>query len=417
MQAVLADLSTPRYLLTALAGRVKDDAGWSRGGLLSLRDDVPDPRLPESPGWVRLRPELAGVCGSDVAFAHATSSLVLTAFYSASQAVLGHEIVAVVDETGPGVTRVAEGDRVVVDPVLSCRHRGFDPACRSCQTGLPYVCERFDEPGLSRTHSPTLGFDVALGGGWGELVVAHESQLHHVGGVTSSRAVLAEPASIALHAALHWQREGDRVVVVGPGSIGLLVTAALRMLHPDLDVAVVSPGAFGAAMAMRSGASRTLPAGAAAVESLARSDGGRLLRPRMTKVPVLEKGVDAVFDCVGHPDTIDLALHVLRPGGMLVMVGGAGKQRVDWSLVWNRQLTVQGTINFGPEPALGGRHTMEQVVEWLGEETFRVDHLVTSVHALEGWKDALSAASAGPAASAIKVTLRPNPQVPLVPAG
>jgi threonine dehydrogenase-like Zn-dependent dehydrogenase len=102
---------------------------------------------------------------------------------------------------------------------------------------------------------------------------------------------------------------------------------------------------------------------------------------------------------------------------MLVMVGGAGKQRVDWSLVWNRQLTVQGTINFGPEPALGGRHTMEQVVEWLGEETFRVDHLVTSVHALEGWKDALSAASAGPAASAIKVTLRPNPQVPLVPAG
>lgn len=414
MRAVLADMSTPRYVLTAALSRVKDDAGWSRGGLLSLRSDVDEPRLPHADGWVSLRPELAGVCGSDVAFAHARTSLVLTAFYSSSQAVLGHEIVGVVDRVGPGVTTVAEGDRVAVDPVLSCRHRGFEPACRSCASGLPYVCERFDEPGLTRTHAPTLGFDAALGGGWGEVVVAHESQLHGVGAVPSSRAVLAEPASIALHAALHWERRGDRVVVIGPGTIGLLVTSALRMLHPDLDVAVVSPGEFGADMARRSGASRTLPAGAAAVEALAENDGGRLLRPRMTRVPILERGVDAVFDCVAHPDTIDLGLHLLRPGGMLVLVGGAGKQPVDWSLVWNRQLTVQGTINFGPEPALGGRHTMEQVVDWLGDPRYPVDHLVTHIHPLEEWTAALSTASAGPRASALKVALRPNPQVPLV---
>ena len=70
-----------------------------------------------------------------------------------------------------------------------------------------------------------------------------------------------------------------------------------------------------------------------------------MLRPRLTRTPILEQGVDAVFDCVGLPDTIDLALHLLRPAGMLVLVGGAGKQDVDWSLVWNRQITVQGTIN------------------------------------------------------------------------
>jgi len=416
VRAVLAEMSTPRYLLTAAMSRVKDDAGWSRGGLLSLRDDVPDPVLPDAEGWVRLRPELAGVCGSDVAFAHAKSSLVLTAFYSASHAVLGHEVVGVVDRVGPSVSAVGEGDRVAVDPVLSCRHRGFDPVCRSCQTGLPYVCERFDEPGLTRTRAPTLGFDTALGGGWGEAVVAHESQLHRVGAVPSTRAVLAEPASIALHAALHWRRRGDRVVVIGPGTIGLLVTAALRKLHPDLDVAVVSPGEFGAGMARRSGATRTLAAGGQAVEALAASDGGRVLRPRMTRVPILERGVDAVFDCVAAPDTVDLGLHLLRPGGMLVLVGGAGKQPVDWSLVWNRQLTVQGTINFGPEEALGGRHTMAQVVEWLGDPSYPVDHLVTHVHGLDEWTTALSTASAGPRASALKVALRPNRQVPLVPA-
>lgn len=416
MRAVLAEMSTPRYVMTSVASRVKKDAGWSRGGLLSLRDDLPSPALPDGPGWVRLRPELSGICGSDVAFAQARSPLVLTAFYAASQAILGHEIVAVVDQVGPGsTTSIAVGDRVVIDPVLSCRHRGFDPQCRSCRTGLPYVCERFDEPGITRSSSPTLGFDAALGGGWGEQVVAHESQLHPVGSIASTRAVLAEPASIALHAALHWPRRGDRAVVIGPGTVGLLVTAALRMLHPDLDVAVVSPGEFGAAMATQAGATRTLPAGPAAVEALAASDGGRVLRARMTAMPILERGVDVVFDCVAHTDTVDLGLHVLRPGGMLVLVGGAGKQPVDWSLVWNRELTVQGTINFGPEPALDGRHTMDQVVEWLSDPTYPVDHLVTDVHPLDEWTRALTTASAGPdGRQAVKVALRPNADVPLV---
>jgi threonine dehydrogenase-like Zn-dependent dehydrogenase len=413
VRAVLAELSTPRYLWTSAARRVRDDAGWSRGGLLRLADDLPEPAWPDGEGWVRLRPELAGVCGSDVAFAHAKSSLVLSAFYAADRAVLGHEIVAVVDRLGPGASRVREGDRVAVDPVLSCEQRGFEPPCRSCAAGIPYVCERFDQPGRTGMRAPTLGFDVALGGGWGEVVVAHESQLYPVGDVPSRRAVLAEPASIAAHAALQWPRRGDRAVVIGPGTIGLLVTAALRVLHPDLDVAVVSPGEFGAEQARRSGASRVLPAGAAAVEALAARDGGRVLRPRLTRVPLLERGVDVVFDCVASPATVDLALHLLRPAGMLVLVGGAGRQPVDWSLVWNRQLTVQGTINFGPEPALGGRHTMAQVVEWLADPAFPVDHLVTHVLPLAEWDQALRLASAGPGAGAVKVTLRPDESLPL----
>lgn len=108
------------------------------------------------------------------------------------------------------------------------------------------------------------------------------------------------------------------------------------MLHPDLDVIVVNPDDFGSGMALRAGASRVLSTGSAAVEELAASDGGR----------------------------------VLRPTGMFVLVGGAGKQPVDWSLVWNRQLTVQGTINFGPEPALGGRQPWRR--SWSGWATRRI---------------------------------------------
>jgi threonine dehydrogenase-like Zn-dependent dehydrogenase len=186
------------------------------------------------------------------------------------------------------------------------------------------------------------------------------------------------------------------------------------MLHPDLDIIVVSPGEFGSRAAVAAGATRTLPAGARAVEDLAASDGGRVLRPRLTRTPILEQGVDAVFDCVGVTDTIDLALHLLRPTGMLVLVGGAGKQGVDWSLVWNRQITVQGTINLGPEPALRGRHTMAHVVEWFADPGYPIDGIVTHTFDLDDWKQALATASAGPHSGCIKATLRPNPGIPLV---
>lgn len=406
MKAVLADLSTPRYLWTAAAGKVKHDAGWGPGGLMRLAD-VPEPALPTGDGWLRIKPELSGICGSDVGLAHAKSSFVMSAFYAEPKAIPGHEIVGVVTH-GP-----LEGQRVVLDPILSCVHRGFDP-CRTCREGRPYACERFDEPGITGCHAPGQGFSDTIGGGWGESLVAHETQCFPIGDVPSRRAVLAEPASIGLHAALQWQRTGDRVVVIGPGTIGLLVTAALRMLHPDLDIAMVSPGEFGSAKALEAGATRILPTGAAAVEALAASDGGRVVRPRMTKVPILEQGVDAVFDCVGYPDTIDLSLHLLRPGGMLVLVGAAGKQSVDWSLVWSRELTVQGTINSGPEPSLGGKRTMAQVAEWLADPGYRVDGLVTHQYDLDEWQQGLSTASAGPGAQAVKVTLRPNADVPLV---
>jgi threonine dehydrogenase-like Zn-dependent dehydrogenase len=418
MRAVLAELTPQRYVLTAAAqklpqGRGKH-VGWGPGGLLRLVEDEPAPTMPDAPGWVRLRPELSAVCGSDVGLAHAKLSMLLSAFYQDTEQIPGHEIVAVVDEVGPGATRVEEGDRVAVDVIISCAQRGFDPVCRNCAAGMPNVCERFDQPGVSGCSSVSIGFTRSLGGGWAEQVVAHESQLLPVGSMPSRRAVLAEPVSITLHAALHWTGEGERAVVIGPGAIGLLTVAALRRLHPDLSISVVCPGTFGAEWAVKVGASRTLPVGAGAVEALAAQDGGRLLRPRSARTPILERGVDLVVDCVGTSDTIDMALHMLRPGGMLVLAGTASKQDVDWSLVWKRELTVQGTTDAGREPKLGGRRTHEQALEWLADPAYPVDGMVTHVYDLGEWRTALDTASKGPEAGAVRVAMRPNPDLPLV---
>lgn len=418
MRAVLADLSVPRFLLTRAAQElpfgVGRSAGWGRGGVLRLADDVPEPALPRAAGWVRLRPELSGVCGSDLGVAHGQASFVMSAFFRASRQIPGHEIVAVVDAVGPGVSRAREGDRVAVNPTFSCAQRGFDPPCRSCAAGFPGVCERFDQPGTSGCAAPQLGFDAAVGGGWGQVLVSHESLLHPVGRIPSRRAVLSEPASIALHAALRWRREGDRAVVVGAGTIGLLLTAALRRLHADLEIIVLSSTRQGDRMARQVGASQVVRSGPDAVQDVAQLYGSRALTPRMTRVGILGEGVDAVFDCVAHADTIDMALHLLRPNGTLVVVGAAARQRMDWSLVWSRRLTILGTYNFGVEQALGGRRTMDQIVDWLGDPAFPVDGLVTHTFGLDEWAAALSTASAGPAAGCVKATLRPNPGIALM---
>lgn len=80
----------------------------------------------------------------------------------------------------------------------------------------------------------------------------------------------------------------------------------------------------------------------------------------------------------------------------------------------SRRLTVAGTYNFGTEPALGGRDTMAQVVDWLGEPGYRVDGLVTHVFDLDDWTRGLATASAGPGESCVRATLRPDPGIPLV---
>lgn len=426
MRALLADIAVPRYVYTAAAqklprGRGKN-AGWGPGGILRLIEDEPTPILPKAPGFVRLRPELSLICGSDVGVAHAKVSLVLGAYYTETRQIPGHEFVAVVDEVGPGVTRVEAGDRVAVDALLGCAQRGFDTLCRSCAAGRPNICERLDLPGISGCAAPTLGFGRAVGGGLAEQAVAHESQLFRIGDLPSARAALTEPASVALHAALRWQGnpDGARAVVIGPGAIGLLTVAALRRLHPGLHISVVSPGEFGAHWATRVGADRVLPAGGAAITAVAEQDGGRLLHPTATpgnpSVPILEQGVDLVIDCVGSTQTIDLGLHLLRGGGTLVLAGAAGQQEMNWSLVWKRELSILGTTDPGPEPALNGRRTQEQVLDWLADPAHPVDGLVTHTYGLDQWKQAFETASAGPAAASIRVGIRTNPDLPLVTA-
>ena len=112
---------------------------------------------------------------------------------------------------------------------------------------------------------------------------------------------------------------------------------------------------------------------------------------------------DHVFDCVGSEQTVDMAMRMLRPRGTLVMVATAGRQKVDWSLLWFRELTALGTVVYATEQ--DGRRTFSIVREWLSDDAFNADMIVTHRFPLDRYADALDTATKGPRARALRVAL------------
>src|SRR6202165_5165483 len=143
----------------------------------SLPVEVRDVRtpVPPGPGWVLIRPALAGICGTDLALVHLDSMPnVLTAYGGARALLPGHEVVGVVERAAS--TRWAhEGDRVLVEPTLRCAHKGL-AECRRCRAGDTHLCENRDRAGALCSGS-AIGSGRRSGGGGGGGFRAAEGPL------------------------------------------------------------------------------------------------------------------------------------------------------------------------------------------------------------------------------------------------
>ena len=177
-------------------------------------------------------PILSGICGSDLATLDGRSSRYFEDIVS-FPFVPGHEVVGTVAEDATGALGglLAAGSRVVLQPVLGCAARGIDPQCPACQAGhvgnCGYIAFGHIRPGLQ------TGFCADTGGGWSSGgLVAHSTQLYAVPDeLTDEDAVTVEPVACAVHAVLGAPiAAGDVVAVIGAGTLGLLVTAALGHL-------------------------------------------------------------------------------------------------------------------------------------------------------------------------------------------
>jgi L-iditol 2-dehydrogenase len=391
------------YLLTRAVSRRLPGFAWGPFGCVRL-DDVPPPALP-GPDWVRVRTSLSGICGSDLAAVTAHDSFTLEPF-GAYPFTFGHENVGVIEQVGDAVTGWAPGDRVVVNPMLSCRQRGLEPMCAACARGETGLCRNTDAGAPGR--GPMIGYSPGAGGGWSPGFVAHHSQLFAPGDLPDEVAVLADPFASALRPVLlHPPAADDTVLVIGAGTIGLLTVAALRATGFQGTVAVQGRHATQLDRARRAGASPILRGRDQTYEWAAGEPGARAYKPTLAQ-RFVEGGPSVVYDTVGSGGTVADSLSLAREGGRIVLVGAAARVRVDLTRVWYRHLTVAGIFAYGPVPWTDGpRDIYDVALELLRSGAVADLELVTHTYPLEEYRTALTAAIDKSGSGSIKVAFRP----------
>jgi L-iditol 2-dehydrogenase len=279
--------------------------------------DWPDP-VP-APDEALLRIRACGICGSDVHGWDGSSGR------RHPPLIMGHEAAGEIVALGANARRFRVGDRVTFDSTVYCG------ACAFCRRGEINLCEHRRVVGVAPP-------EYKQHGAFAELLALPERILHPLPAeLTDERAAMVEPVAIALHAVARAPvGPTDTAVVIGTGTIGLLVVQALRVagvgriVAVDLDPAKLALAReFGAQVGLRPGQDDV------AAELAALTDG---------------RGADLSFEVVGHGRTLDLALSVLRRGGTAVLVGNLQSQ-VPFPLqaVVTREISVRGSCGSAGE--------------------------------------------------------------------
>ena len=415
MIAIQFRKSIPRYLASRTIGPRWPGIYTSAMSPISQRE-IPEPDLP-TPHWVRVRPTLSGICGSDLATICAKGSTYFSPLTS-TPFVLGHEVVGIVTEIGAEAAGVGVGDRVVLQPALGCRVRGQEPACEACAAGRVALCSNVTRGDISA--GIQTGYCRDTGGAWSEGFVAHDSQLHAVpDSMDDELAVLCEPFACALHGALRARLEclskADNVgstvaLVMGCGSIGLLTIAAIRAIGSDARIVAVAKYSHQREHAKSLGASeivmhtRDVNALYARLAAALRVE---LHRPEIGK-PTVIGGADLTFDCVASSSSIDDCCRFTRAGGRTVLVGMPGiPSGVDWTSIWYKELTVRAAYAYGREAFHGKtRTTFDLALELMPKLEGALRALVGEPFALREHRAAVRAALHTGAGRSVKTIFR-----------
>ena len=274
--------------------------------------DLDEPR-PARPGWVMAKTRMTGICGSEAKqvfmdFGEANTDSPLANLFT-FPTILGHEVVADVADVGPGVPGLEVGQRVVLNPWLSCAPRGIDPVCPSCEAGDFSLCWHFTEgPLAAGIHTGTC---KDAPGGFADYFPAHHTMLFPVpDDVPDELAVFADPFAVSLHSVTrHPPPPGGRALVYGAGALGTTATAILRALYPDVEVMVVARFPTQAALARRLGATVVDPEPRQALIEQAAAWSGGVLQPVRDGLPMAHPGgIDVVYDTIGKPETFEVGV-------------------------------------------------------------------------------------------------------------
>lgn len=311
--------------------------------------EVPDPPL-KADTDVLLKLAVVGVCGSDIHYykeGRIGSQVVKYPF------AVGHECGAVVEETGSAVTRLKPGDRVAVDPAISCGK------CDQCLAGRPHTCRKLR----------FLGCPGQSEGCLSEYIVMPEKCCYAISNkMTMEQAALSEPLAISFYAVRQSldaplssvvrsaALRGTKVGILGCGPIGLGVLISARASGCGTVYATDKIGERLAA-ASKAGAVWTgNPDQTDVVGEITRREAMLL---------------DVVFDCCGQQEALDQAVQLLKPGGKLMIVGIPEVERVSFviDLLRRKELSIRNVRR--------QRQCVSAVLKMMGSGELNGDFMIT----------------------------------------
>jgi threonine dehydrogenase-like Zn-dependent dehydrogenase len=275
--------------------------------------DVIDRKMPEpAPGWVRMGVSAVGICGSDL---HIYSGMLgdITGLQP------GHEVAGVVDAVGDGVT-LATGTKVALEPITACGH------CFQCGTGYHNLCA---EHRL---------FGVTARGGMAEFLTVPAACLHTLApDLNNNVAALAEPMAVCVRGVRRGGVGlGDRVAVLGAGSIGLLSVIAAREAGAS-EVFITARHPHQAALARAMGATQVFES----IDAMRDAVG--------------PASMDVVIETVGgKADTLTEAVAMAATRGTIAMLGiFDGTPGVAAFEFASRELTLVGSYCYAHDARVG----------------------------------------------------------------
>ncbi len=382
MKALLFERRESRYAAAMIASKFSPAAGALAGPLRLA--DIDEPELPGI-DFKRITPRLSGICGSDLSTLAGATSRYFEALVS-FPFVMGHEVVGTTES----------GNRIVLDAVLGHAARGEDPphpgAAPADGLDHGHLIGGQLEPGLQ------TGSCESTSGGWSESMIAHESQLHVVpDSMTDEHALMIEPAAGGLHAALKANvPDGGIVAVLGAGTIGACVVAALRTHAPTARIVATAKYPEQRALVSELGADLVVGPGEIR-RALRRMTASRMIGS------VLSGGADVVIDAVGSASSLDDAIAITRPRGRVVVCGMPGVVEVDLAPLWHRETELVGAYAYGTEELADGTrtHTFDLAHDLV--EACNLGRMVTATYPLSQYKQAIRHASEAGSRGAFKI--------------
>jgi 2-desacetyl-2-hydroxyethyl bacteriochlorophyllide A dehydrogenase len=280
-------------------------AVWYGGKDIKI-EDAPIPKLKDKEVLVKVK--AVTICGSD-----------LHAYMGVSKRrvpplVMGHEFSGEVAEIGSNVRGIKQGERVVIEPVLSCGK------CKVCLHGRNNICENMRLIGL---HMP---------GAFAEYVSVPADKCHKLSeNISFEEGSLVEPLAVAVHALNRTSfKKGDKIVIIGSGTIGLM-TLQVTKLRGAGSIFIIDTLDYKLELAKKLGADKIINA----------------KNQDSVKEVLSEDGADVVFEAVGRQKTVQQALSMVNKGGKVTVIGMLeSKMELDMLDVTVKEIEIRGSYGY-----------------------------------------------------------------------